>query len=253
MRSRNPRIGVCSDGMNGPLAALLCGAIALVATASERAIVDVTCPLDGTEFKAVQDFSGYAEGQRLDLKKLGPISQPRALARCPHCGFPLFTKTIGAADTERIRGIVAGDRFRTEARPATPWFALGVLREELKAEPFEIAWTYLQASWEAEEDGADAYARAAERALLWFDRAAEDFRDNTARSKDRHIALYLGVELSRRLGRFGQARERLQLIGQVRDGALPWLPRAQAAQSVLIEARNAAPDDGTEPALRPTR
>ncbi|MBA3850547.1 MAG: hypothetical protein C0502_11230, partial [Opitutus sp.] len=149
--------------------------------------------------------------------------------------------------------ILAGDRFRTEARPASPWFALGVLREELKAEPFEIAWTYLQASWEAEEDGAEAYARAAERALRWFDRAAEDFRDNAARSKDRLVARYLGVELSRRLGRFGQARERLAHLGEARDDALPWLPRAQAAQSVLIEARNAAPDDGTEPTLRPTR
>lgn len=239
--------------MKAPLAALLCGASALVATASERAIVDVTCPLDGTEFKAVQDFSGYAEGQRLDLKKLGPISQPPALARCPQCSFPIFSKYLDEALAARIRTILAGDRFRTEARPASPWFALGVLREELKAEPFEIAWTYLQTSWEAEEDSAEAYARAAERALRWFDRAAEDFRGNTARSKDRLVARYLGVELSRRLGRFEQARERLTHLGEARDDALPWLPRAQAAQSVLIEARNAAPDDGTEPTLRPTR
>lgn len=232
---------------------LVAAGLAGAALASERAEVSLTCPLDGTEFKAVQDFSGYAEGQRLDLKKLGPISQPPALARCPECSFPIFSKYLDDALAARIRAILASERFRTEARPATPWFALGILREELRADAFEIGWTYLNASWEAEEWNTDAkaYARAAERALTWFERAATALRDEPARRKDRIVALYLTVELSRRLGRFDEAQQKLARIEDLADDALPWLASAKAAQARLIAARDAAPDDGRPPPLPP--
>jgi len=226
--------------------------LALSAVASERGVVRLTCPLDGTEFEAVQDFSGYAEGQRLDLKKLGPISQPPALARCPQCGFPLFTKYPTTEEAARLRVIVAGERFRTEALPAGPWFALGILREELGSDPFEIGRTYLCASWEAEDEHGD-YARAAERALLWFDRAADDLREKRDRRADSLIARYLGVELCRRLGRFEEARQRLDRLGAVREQALPWLSRFLAEQTRLIDARNAAPDSGREALPRAPR
>lgn len=166
-----PRFSAALGRSRSAAAGLLLALAVNNAVASERGVVRLTCPLDGTEFESVQDFSGYAEGQRLDLKKIGPISQPPALARCPHCGFPLFTKYPTADEAARLRAIVASERFRTEARAATPWFALGVLREELSADPFEIAWTYLQASWEADEDRA-AYTRAAAHALKWCDCAA---------------------------------------------------------------------------------
>lgn len=231
---------------------LLLVVAALHAVASERGVVRFTCPLDGTEFESVQDFSGYAEGQRLDLKKLGPITQPPALARCPQCGLPLFTKHPTAQETERLRAIVASERFRTEARAATPWFALGILREELSADPFEIAWTYLQASWENEDD-AGGYARAAQRALAWFDRAAENLRADPARAGDVLVARYLGVELCRRLGRFDDARQRHTALSATRTASLPWLTRALAEQSRRIAAKNAEPDDGRDPPPRPSR
>lgn len=223
---------------------LLAVGITAILAASERGVVALVCPLDDTSFEAVQDFSGYAEGQRLDLKPLGPVSQPPALARCPQCGFPLYTKHPTLTEIPRLRAIVAGERFRTEARPAAPWFALGVLREELAAEPFAIAWTYLQASWEAEEDSPASYARAAERSLAWFDRAAAALRDDPARSRDALVARYLGVELCRRLGRFDEARVRLERIAGAAHDALPWLARARAEQARRIAAQEAAPDDG---------
>lgn len=220
--------------------------------ASERAEVSVTCPLDGAEFQAVQDFSGYAEGQRLDLKKLGPISQPPALARCPQCSFPIFSKHLDAALAARIRVVLAGERFRTEGVPAKAWFALGILREELGEDPFAIGWTYLNATWETEDEGG-RYAPAAERALAWFERAAEALRDNSERRRERHIALYLTVELARRLGRFDEARQKLARLADVADDELRWLASAKAAQARLIAARKAAPDDGREELPPPPR
>lgn len=212
----------------------------------------VTCPLDGAEFEAVQDFSGYAEGQRLDLKKLGPISQPPALARCPQCSFPIFSKHLDDALATRIRAILAAERFRTEGVPAKSWFALAVLREELGAEPFAIGWTYLNATWETEDEGG-RYAPAAERALAWFERAAEARPDDPARRRDRHVALYLTVELSRRLGRFDEARQKLARLDGIADEELPWLASAKAAQVRLIAARKSAPDDGREELPLPPR
>lgn len=232
---------------------LVAAGLAGAALASERAEVSIACPLDGTEFKAVQDFSGYAEGQRLDLKKLGPIGQPPALARCPQCGFPIFAKHLGTEDAARIRTILASERFRTEALPASPWFALGVLREELRADAFEIGWTYLNASWEAEEWNTDteAYARAARRALAWFDRAAPLLREEPERRKEYLLALYLPVELARRTGDFADARRRLDALPDMTRGAPPWLASALQTQARLIAARDAAPDDGRLPPLPP--
>lgn len=242
--------GLASRSLKISRGLLLAVGVVGAALASERAEVSITCPLDGTTFRAVQDFSGYAEGQRLDLKKLGPISQPPALARCPQCGFPIFSRYLGEDDAARIRAIVASERFRTEALPAKPWFALGVLREELRAEPFEIGWTYLNASWEAEDEGGD-YAQAAGRALAWFDRAAPLLREKPARRLDSLIALYLPIELARRTGNFADAQRRLDAFPRTTDGAPSWLPSALQAQARLIAARDAAPDDGRLPPLPP--
>lgn len=231
--------------------ALSC-AVAAALPASERAQVKITCPLDGTEFEAVQDFSGYAAGMRLDMKKMGAISQPWALARCPECGFPVFQKYFSDDETRRLQAIVASERFRTEARPATAWFALGVLKEELKAEPFELGWTYLSASWEAEnEGGLEAYTRAARRAIAWFDRAAAALKDQPDRRKDRCIALYLPVELARRLGDYEQAQNRLRQLPDVSASGIDWLPAALQTQARLIAAKDKSPhDDGEEPRMK---
>ena len=223
------------------------GLLASLLPASERAMVKITCPLDGSEFEAVQDFSGYAAGLRLDMKKMGAISSPWALARCPECGFPVYEKHPSPADIIRLKAIVSSERFRTEGRSALPWFALAVLREELKAGPFEIGWTYLSASWEAEnEDRPEAYARAAQRAIKWFDLAATALQAQPERNRDRHLALYLPVELTRRLGDFAQAQHRLQQLPDMRDSGLDWLPAALQTQAGLIAARDKSPEGDSQ-------
>ena len=224
-------------------------AVPMALSASERAEVKMTCPLDGTEFTAVQDFSGYAAGMRLDLKKMGAINQPWALARCPECGFPLSRKHFTDDEIRRLKEIVASERFRTEALPATAWFALGVVQEELKTEAFEIGRTYLSASWEIEEErGFEAYARTARRAIAWFDRAATELKEQPDRRKDLHLARYLPVELFRRLGDFEQAQSRLNRLPDMSGSGIAWLPAALQTQARLIAAKDKSPhDDGEDP------
>jgi hypothetical protein len=217
------------------------GVFGAVLNASERAVVTMRCPLDDTEFQTVQEFSGFAAGQRLDLKKLGAISQPRPLARCPECSLPIWDKYLDEDHKVRLRAALQSDRYRAEGRPASPWFALGVLREELAADAYTVAWTYLQASWEAEEsDQPDVYAVAARRALTWFDRAATALARNEERRDEYRLALYLPIELARRTEDFADARRRLDAWPGDSD---PWLHAAIESQRRLIAAGQSAADD----------
>jgi hypothetical protein len=220
------------------------GALSAGLMASERAIVTMRCPLDGTEFQAMQEFSGYASGQRLDFKKLGAISQPRPLARCPECTLPIWDKYPEEALKERLRAALQSPRYQTEGRGASAWFALGVIREELVVEPYVIAWTYLQASWEAEEnDQPENYAEAAQRARSWFDRAAGQLATEEPRSADHCIAVYLPIELARRTGDFVDARRRLDAWPAALSAGNPWLEAAIATQRRLVAAGRAEADD----------
>lgn len=212
--------------------------------ASERAVVTMLCPLDNAEFQALQEFSGFAAGQRLDLKKLGAISQPQPLARCPACSLPVFDRHPNEEMKARLRRALRSERYQSEGRTASPWFALGVLREELAARPYEIAWTYLQASWEAEEAGEPAlYGEAARRAIRWFDHAVAVRPDNAEARREHHLARYLPVELARRTGDFADARRRLQALPAEVAAQGPWWRNALAAQRELIAAGVSAPDD----------
>lgn len=220
------------------------GALGGMLTASERAIVTLRCPLDETEFRAVQEFSGFASGQRLDLKKLGAISQPRPLARCPVCSLPIWDKYPDDPLKARLRVVLHSPRYLTEGRDAPAWFALGVIREELGIEPYVVAWTYLQASWEAEENGQpERYVDAARRARSWFDRAAEVLAKQDARSPDHSIAVYLPIELARRTGDFADARRRLEAWPRALSAGNAWLEAAIESQRRLVSAGQAEADD----------
>lgn len=215
-----------------------------VLAASERAVVTIRCPLDGTEFQAVQEFSGFAAGQRLDLKKLGPISQPRPLPRCPDCSLPVWEKYPDEGLLIRLREALLSEHYRKEGRGAPAWYALGVLREELQADPYEIAWTYLQASWEAEDlERPKLYAQSAAQSILWFDRAAAVLAGQADRRRDYHTALYLPVELARRTGDFAAAGRRLEALPADIFSQDPWLRTAIATEQRLIAAGIPTADD----------
>jgi len=215
-------------------------------------MVECVCPLDGTKFEAWQDFSDTAFGTRLDLKRLGPIAQPWALAQCPKCRLPLFQREVEFSEQEKskLRAIVGGKRFTEESKGVSAYFAYAVLREELKEDPFAIASTYLQASWEAEETGEPAYRKAVERAIRWFDLAADQLRVSAEKQNERQLAIYLPIELSRRIGEFGAARERLNASASLRESGIGWMNGALDLERQLINAGDQSCHDIGEVASR---
>lgn len=203
----------------------------------------MTCPVDGTKFKILQDVSGTSFGARLDLKNTGPAPQPRKLPLCPQCGLPLHKDTFTDAEKAALREIVAASDFRKETEGRSAYFILGVILERRKARPFDIAWAFHQAAWEVEDQNDGAYAETARRAIAWFDRAASDAAVSEAARNDRQVAVYLPIELHRRLGNFTDAKSRLDHAQSLRTSKIEWLPPVLDFQAGLIAARDTAPHE----------
>lgn len=202
--------------------------------------VEMTCPLDGARFKALQNISGASFGARLDLKKTGPIAQAPPLVLCPQCRLPLYKETFTDAEKTSLRDIVTADDFRKETENRSAYFIYGVILERQKARAFDISWAFHQAAWEVEGENDDAYAETAKRAITWFDRAAAEAAVSEATQNDRQIATYLPIELHRRLGNFAEAKARLDRAQALRTSKIEWLPPVLDFQAGLIAARDAA-------------
>lgn len=212
-------------------------------TAHTTSEVEMTCPVDGTKFKTLQDFSGTSFGARLDLKKTGPIAQPWKLALCPQCRVPLYKETFTDAEKTALREIVAADDFRKETEDRSAYFIYGVVLERQKARAFDIGWAFHQAAWEVEGKDEARYAETAKRAIAWFDRAAAEVSFSKTGQDDQQVAAYLPIELHRRLSNFTEAKARLDRAQSLRTSKIEWLPPVLDFQAGLIAARDSAPHE----------
>lgn len=77
--------------------------------------VEKVCPLDGTKFKAVLDFSGTRFGMQLDMKPLGPTLAPWRIPVCPTDHFAIY-KDANEFTEERL---MIGSRVQLYGRYMT--------------------------------------------------------------------------------------------------------------------------------------
>lgn len=202
--------------------------------------VEMKCPLDGTTFKAWQDFSGTSFGQRLDLKALGPTASPWGLAQCPTCHLPINKAELTAKEKSDLQRIVKSPEFLHAVETGSSYAALAVVREKTNAEPSLIAESYLQASWQLE--GKDAYGEIAKAAIRWFDAAAPTLKDPAHRDQYA-VSLYAPIELLRRTGQFAAAAERLKAFPPDLAPAGKWFAKALPRQKTLIAAQDRGTDE----------
>jgi hypothetical protein len=212
-------------------------------TAPTTSEVEMTCPVDGTRFKTIQDLSGASSGARLDLKKTGPITQPWKLPLCPQCGLPLHKDTFTDVEKAALSDIVAAEDFLKETEGRSAYFIHGVILERQKARAFDIGWAFHQAAWEVEGTNEGQYAETAKRAIAWFDRAAAEVAFSGTAQNDQQVSVYLPIELHRRLRNFAEAKARLDRAQSLRTSKIEWLPPALDFQAGLIAARDAAPHE----------
>lgn len=195
--------------------------------------VELKCPLDGTVFRMRAAMSGTQFGIYLDLKPSGPTAAPAPLARCPSNGFVIYKSRFTDKELEKLRSFVASSAFQQLRLEKSAYYVAAKLQQHMGESPERVAWTLLQATWEAGED----YPRIASEALGAYARVLSRVKLDP---EDRLTAQLVSGELERRLQRFDAAKSRFAAIR-----GDPGFNDAYAAAIIelelkLIEARDSA-------------
>jgi hypothetical protein len=197
--------------------------------------VELTCPLDGTKFKATLAGSGTSFGMFLDLKPDGPTPAPWPIAKCPSNGFVLYKDKFTGEEIARLRPFVESTQYQTLQRENSNYYLAARLRIFQGEKAADVAFVLVQATWEAKD--LSQYQRYAAEALQAYEEAlSRPYADPKQWLTDQLLA----GELERRLGRFEKAETRFRSLAdrdELRDG---FLRKIVDLQLQLIGARNTA-------------
>jgi TonB family protein len=213
-RSGARRVRRCGSPQAPWLRASLVAWVALVAVAfagaADERRIEVECPLCEEEFRFTFVLQEMRSGLRLDFKQFGCVNSPAELPECPRCDLVLpdgGRDELSRDDLAILRELIKSDRYRT-SREETSYFRLAVILEALGRPPQDIAFAYVAASWQVDEEPVRCQIYLA-RALAWYDTyLAKPEPTSPARTR----AMLLKAEILRRLARFAEAREFLAEI-----------------------------------------
>ncbi len=218
----------------------LAAGLTLLASAAAAGLTyrqaEVTCPLDGTTFSYRAMGSGTSFGQRLDLKRIGPIDSTPPLPVCPKDHFIVFDEQLSPDELKTLKALVAGADYKARVKAGPSYAVLAHLFETLKKPADTIAFAHLRASWQVEGD-AEAVEAQHRAALTHYTAFLEGEMDLEQRF---NVGLIAG-ELERRLGRFDAATARFEALA-----ALPYADAEPfrgiiALQRALIEQKDREP------------
>ena len=136
--------------------------------------VDFVCPLDGEEFTQRISASGTSYGRMLDLKPYGPIAAPWSLPVCPTSGFVMYRPRFSAEEVGKLKPYVDSYEYWSMRRTETTYYLAAKLQEVLGEPDETLAFTLLQATWQAESrEQYERYAREHSRSIggCWKRRA----------------------------------------------------------------------------------
>jgi len=142
--------------------------------------VDYVCPICSNEYTARISTGGTSFGQRLDLKPLGSISAPWRVPQCTTCYFIQWQDDFTAEEIESLQLLVNSERYKelvssnhsTYYLKAEALVALGKCSNE-------IGYTYLQASWQVEENDS-LYPAYLQKAIEYYSSGMNDTCTTTA-------------------------------------------------------------------------
>ena len=169
---------------------------------------DVTCPLCHTSFKAHTDYSSSRLGMRLDLKPLGTTAAPWIIPKCPNCHFIVYDQDLIDTDQELLLKFVNSLEYQDIVPDNSTYFLLARLQEALGMDTYEIAHTYLKASWQVDTDRA--------KCGKYLEASLAKFQAYLASDKiiphQYVMAEMVSGEIERRLGKFEQALSRFSRL-----------------------------------------
>ena len=169
--------------------------------------VTVRCPVCDEEFEAAEITSCSHATADTDLRPhyMGFDPLPHFVWTCPTCGVSAYSSEFTSLATA-VRGwIRKGHLGRPQSKAASRRYTLAARCYERAVAPaLKLANLYLQASWCARQEEAEAAERLSQRrALEYFQQALEAEESTPA---ERPKIVYLLGELCRRLGDFEAAR-----------------------------------------------
>ncbi|MCG8699334.1 MAG: DUF2225 domain-containing protein, partial [Bacteroidales bacterium] len=186
--------------------------------------IEVTCPLCDHSFTHKSITSGFCPPPRLDLKPADPATR-HGHPICLKCTFVIFEENLDADTLKSCRVYLKSkDYKRIKKRSAS--HRLARIYETLGKDSFTIAKTYLEASWEEEENTKNCkqdreqcviYLRHyVEKDDLAFAQDPNSQNPNPVRSRDWHTSQLLIGELLRLMQQFEQATEHFELLIQTK-------------------------------------
>ncbi|MEL3890930.1 hypothetical protein V6B08_11685 [Ferrovibrio sp. MS7] len=198
---------------------------------------EFTCPLTNEKFVAQSVASGTSFGARLDLRRIGPIASPWPLVKCPDSGLPLFERDFSPETVAYLKAYTATEEYRKLRAEHADYYVTAKLQSGLGYAPDKIMFSILSAAWEVEGKNAaleKIYLTEAREHILALLQAMPH-------SEERWPTYYfLSVELSRRLGMFDEADNRLKAERARLAGSIP--ADFMELQAKLIETRETKPD-----------
>jgi len=111
--------------------------------------VEVTCPLDGSVFKTLEQVSGYQTGLGLDLRSEGALRSPWPVARCPSNGFVIYKERYSDAELIKLRAYVASSEYQSLVADHTDHYLAARLQRFMGESAATVVYTLLKATWEA--------------------------------------------------------------------------------------------------------
>lgn len=182
--------------------------IAVAAHATRPFQATITCPVGGEVFTANLIGSDYVLGRDLDLRPIGGLSGPWPMAQCRSNGLVMYKTKFSEREIERLQELVPSAEYQALRSEHTPYYLAAWLQGHLNEPPAQIAWTLLEATWEAKPHQYANYALATlEQYKLVLARPAVNAK---ARLQHELIA----GELERRLARYDDALARFAKLKQ---------------------------------------
>ena len=217
--------------------------ISTPAVHSEKfAVVDQICPVCAEKYQARVHVISSARGMRLDLKPIG-CTAPSPVPMCPKCGFVHFREDeYPAAELKTLKEFVGSDAYKKLVKDReTPHFCLARTYAHLKRDPHQVAFLYLKATWEAEDDkeSKDRAKRYLAECLTAYE-AAAGTKSKVADAVP--TARYLCGELLRRLGKFDEARAHFEGLKKDKVFDAGAFPKLLEAQLKLVGEKDTLPN-----------
>lgn len=204
----------------------------------------IKCAICEHEYEATLTASSFQSGQRLDLRPLHfpGIVSPTRVAVCPKCGFVEFREDAKYPKDElkAVREFVLSDDYKQLAKSETSYFRIAKMFELLKKPQSQIAYGYLQATWQVEhEDGKrpQAYLQAC------LDSYGKVISDEKAPADQRQIARFLKGEMLRRLGKFEDAKTHFEDLRMLDSSKADPYPKLIPLELDLIGKKDNRPHE----------